>query len=98
MPTDRRRRREHARTRAIALDREMLEKINAREPGGATLPQMFGGLTPIWAVEAARRLDDAGLVTRDREGRYTLTDGGRERLLRPASVLHHFAGREGRAE
>ena len=82
MRTDRRRR-EHARARAVALDREMLEKIAARGPGGATVPQMFDGMTPGWAVESVRRLDDGGFVTRDRAGRYTLTPAGLDRLARP---------------
>jgi hypothetical protein len=78
-----RRRREHARARAVALDREMLEKIAARGPGGASVPQMFDGMTPVWAVESVRRLDDGGFVTRDRAGRYTLTSAGLDRLARP---------------
>ena len=81
--TNDRRHREHARARAVALDREMLERIASCGARGVTLPKMFGGLTPLWAVEATRRLDDAGLVTRDRDGVFTLTAAGHERLRRP---------------
>lgn len=70
-------RRPTANNTTTALDREMLAKFASR-PDGVTIPGLFEGLSPTWAVNAAGRLVDAELVTRSPKGVYRLTPAGWE--------------------
>ena len=68
------------------LLRDLLAKFPADEGADpATLPDLFGGMTPVWAVKAVARLEDAGLVELVRGAaeepgrrRYAVTAKGRE--------------------
>lgn len=82
-----------------ALAREMLLKF-AAHPDGTTIPALFEGLAPVWAVDAAHRLANLGLVTRDNRGVYTLTDAAHQfqatgRLPGTFDTTHARKEREG---
>jgi hypothetical protein len=51
-----------------ALDAELLARLRAHGRP-ATLPEIFGGLSPRWATEAAERLTVAGRVRELADGR-----------------------------
>ncbi|WP_439631456.1 hypothetical protein [Gemmata sp.] len=49
-------------------DDELLTRLRDR-PRAGTLADLFGGLEPRWATQAAERLQVAGRVTEDDAGR-----------------------------
>ncbi|WP_439628214.1 hypothetical protein [Gemmata sp.] len=52
-------------------DAELLTRLRDR-PRAGTLADLFGGLSPKWASEAADRLEIAGRVKEDEAGRLHL--------------------------
>lgn len=62
------------------LELELLGKLASHGEGGAGIPDLFEGMTPTWAANAATRLVERGEVTRDQDGRYVMTDAGQRAL------------------
>jgi hypothetical protein len=68
-------------------DRELLRQIAGR--GGCRLADLFAPVG-VPAAQAAARLAEAGLVSRDRTGLYAVTEAGRRALARRKGLSATF--------
>jgi len=63
----------------LKLDREIVARVSAYGRP-VKIADMFEGFTPTWAANAAARAEGASYLTRDKDGRYAVTDVGRALL------------------